>query len=724
MKIEEDKKHCSCCEHEHDEMKYKHLSHEEGDECECQTEKDDCHCNDDDDDCGDGHCHCHDKDDDDCHCHTHHDDGLHCSCGCDDEDDEEGALKKIVSSALFFVLALVLEYSPLLKAFDLSYQVIRSSYIVLYLLSYLTVGRGVITGAIKHISKGRVFDEQFLMSIASIGAVAIGEYAEGVAVMLFYMVGEYFQDYAVDKSRKSISALMDIRPDHASVIREGKVVTVSPKDVLIGEVIEVKPGERVALDGVVIEGESFADTSALTGESVPRHICADSKVMAGFVNTQGVIKVRVTKLYGDSEVTRILKLTQKASSVKAKSEKFVTKFAKIYTPIVCYAALAVALIPSIILMLFYPELYAKYGFTTWLYRALTFLVVSCPCALVISIPLSFFSGIGRESREGILVKGSTYIEELAKVKSCVFDKTGTLTKGVFAVQKIVTKGSLSENELIALASHGEKYSNHPISKSIKASHNDECCKTVLVENAQEISGHGISVSVDGKAVLLGNSKFMIQNNVRNFTEYETEQEDIAGTVIYVALEGSYEGCIVIADEIKSDSKEGLSVLKKLGLSKCVMLTGDSANVAQKIGKALNIDQVYADLLPEGKVNKIEQIINEQMGKGSVMFVGDGINDSPVLARADVGVAMGALGSDAAIEASDVVIMTDEISRIATAIKIARRTMNVVYQNIWISIGIKILIMILSALGLANMWLAVFGDVGVTFIAIINALRLL
>ncbi|MBQ6780954.1 MAG: cadmium-translocating P-type ATPase [Treponema sp.] len=670
------------------------------------------------------------------HTHEHsHEAHIHCACGCHDHDDhdedEGGALKKILLAAVLFAAALLVEHLPFFAPERLANLLggtvtgetvataVRAFYIVLYLAAYLTCGKSVVLGALANIRKGKVFDEQFLMTIASLGAVFVGEFAEAVAVMLFYQVGEFFQDYAVDKSRDSISALMDIRPDHATVISEGERKTVHAEDVPVGAIIEIKPGERVPLDCIIQSGTSFVDTSALTGESVPREVSAGCEIMAGFVNTHGVLTAQVTKPYGESAVTRILELTEKAVAVKAKSEKFITRFAKIYTPIVCILAVLVALVPPFALKLFAPALFAQYGWSVWAYRALTFLVVSCPCALVISVPLSFFSGIGAASSQGILVKGSNYIEALAQVKIAVFDKTGTLTKGTFAVTSInPAESNLSEDKLLAIAAHAEGFSNHPISLSLRAAHSCPLCGKIPCKNVIEISGQGIQVELNGEVVLAGNRALMLSKNVTGFDENISSE---VGTVIYIAVEGAYKGFIIISDEAKEDAKESISLLKKLGIKKTVMLTGDTKAVAQKVASDLGVDTVFAELLPQDKVSRMEALLSN--GE-KLLFVGDGINDSPVLARADVGIAMGALGSDAAIEAADVVIMDDKPSRLATAIKIARKTVRVVWQNIIFALGVKVAIMLLEAIGIANMWVAVFGDVGVAFLCVLNAMRLL
>ena len=687
-----------------------------------------------------GHIHCdcghcgHDHE----HHHEHEGHEEHGECHCHDEHEEETPLKKILLSFVIFAAALLIEHLPIFAAdsplmlslsknFSYSGDFPRLIYGILYLAAFLICGRDVVKGAIRSIHKGNVFGEQFLMTVASVGAIFVGEYAEAVAVMLFYNLGEFVQDYAVDRSRDSISALMDIRPDTATVIRDGKEIVVSPEEVEIGEIIEVKPGERVPLDGIIIEGKSFADTSALTGESVPREVSVDSEVLAGFVNQSGLLKIRVTKSYGESAVTRILNLTQEASEVKAKSEKFIARFARVYTPIVCIAALAVAVLPPLALQFFAPEVFEKFGWSVWIYRALTFLVVSCPCALVISVPLAFFCGIGAASSSGVLIKGSNFVEVLSKAKIAVFDKTGTLTKGIFDVAQVNPVNGFTNDTLLAIATHAESYSNHPISKSLKKAHHCVLCDALKILEPEEISGFGIRAVVEGKIVLAGNAKLMKEKNVSGFEE-NTNDRKLVGTIVHVAVDGVYAGNIVISDQEKDDSRTAIQNLKKLGIKKTVMLTGDTQATAQVVAENLGIDEVYADLLPENKVQKVEDLMNQSgsknAGKSPLIFVGDGINDSPVLARADAGIAMGALGSDAAIEAADVVIMDDKPSRLIDAIKISRRTMNAVWQNIYVSIGVKVAIMILGAVGIGNMWLAVFGDVGVCLLAVANSSRVL
>ena len=578
----------------------------------------------------------------------------------------------------------------------------------LFIISYLIVGLSILKKAVRNIFRGKVFDENFLMAVATLGAFGVGEFPEAVAVMLFYQVGELFQSYAVDKSRKSISSLMDIRPDYANVLRDEKEEKIDPDEVKIGEIIIVKPGEKIPLDGVIIEGTTMLDTKALTGESVPVEVKKDDEVLSGSINESGKILVRVSKEYGESTVSKILDLVENASSKKSKSENFITKFAKYYTPTVVIIAVILAIVP--------PFIFKETSFTEWFYRALSFLVVSCPCALVISIPLSFFGGIGGASKMGILIKGSNYLEALASTEIAVFDKTGTLTKGVFEVQKIETN-NIDKDQLLEIAAYAENYSNHPIAKSIKTAYKKEI-DTNRIKNIKEISGHGISVTIDDKNVLIGNEKLMEENKIQY-----TKSEDI-GTILYIAVNNEYKGLIIISDEIKEDSLGLVKNLKNLGVKKTVMLTGDKKTVGEDVGEKLRLDEVYTELLPDEKVEKVEKLMQEKTEKGKLVFVGDGINDSPVLAMSDIGVAMGALGSDAAIEAADVVIMTDEPSKIGDAISLSRKTMKIVKENIVFAIAIKILVLVLTAIGLSTMWEAVFADVGVSIIAIINALRML
>ena len=580
----------------------------------------------------------------------------------------------------------------------------------IYIIAYLIVGFEIIIKAIKNIFKGKVFDENFLMTIATIGAFAIGEFPEAVAVMLFYQIGELFQDYAVDKSRKSITSLMDIRPDYANVKRDGKILKVNPEEVKIGETIVVKPGEKVPLDGIVTKGTSLLDTSSLTGESLPREVKENDEILSGCINQNGLLEIEVIKEFGESTVSKILDLVENASSKKAKTENFITKFAQYYTPVVVIIAVLLATIPPLVIN--------GAEFTDWLYRALTFLVVSCPCALVISIPLGFFGGIGGASKKGILVKGSNYLEALSNTEIVVFDKTGTLTQGVFEVQKIEPKG-IEKEELLKYAAYAENYSNHPIALSVKREYVDKLKKeidTKLISNVEEISGLGIKAKIEDKDILVGNEKLMKEKNI----EY-TKCNEI-GTIIYVAINNKFAGYIVIADKIKNDSKKAIQNLKKNNITKTIMLTGDRKAVGEAVAKELGLDEAYTELLPDGKVEKVEELIKTKTQKRKLAFVGDGINDAPVLALADIGIAMGGLGADSAIEAADIVIMTDEPSKINDAIKISKKTIKIVKQNILFAIAIKILVLILSAFGLSTMWEAVFADVGVSVIAIINSLR--
>ena len=580
--------------------------------------------------------------------------------------------------------------------------------IALFIISYIIVGGDVVKRAVKNIFKGQVFDENFLMSIATIGAFFIGEYPEGVAVMLFYQVGELFQSYAVGKSRKSIASLMDIRPDYANVKKGDELVKVDPDEVQIGDIIVIKAGEKIPLDGKVIEGSSMIDTSALTGESVPREVEVGSDILSGCININGVITAEVTKEFGESTVSKILDLVENASSKKSNSEQFITKFARYYTPVVVIIAVFLAIIPPLVI--------DGATFSDWIYRALAFLVVSCPCALVISIPLSFFGGIGGASKKGVLVKGSNYLEALAETEIVVFDKTGTLTKGVFNVQEIHPEG-VSKEELLELTAHAESYSNHPISLSLKRAYSKEI-DNGRISDVEEISGHGVIATVDGKKVMAGNIKLMKMMDIPYF------KGELIGTVVHVAVNNKYIGYIVIADEVKEDSAQAIKELKAASIKQTVMLTGDNKSIGSKVAKELGLDKVYAELLPADKVEKLEELFSQKSKKGKLAFVGDGINDAPVLARADIGIAMGGLGSDAAIEAADVVIMTDEPSKIATAMKISKKTLKIAHQNIVFAIGIKIIVLILSAFGIATMWAAIFADVGVTIIAVLNAFRAL
>lgn len=579
---------------------------------------------------------------------------------------------------------------------------------LLFVISYIIVGVEVVLHAVKNIFKGKVFDEHFLMSIATIGAFAIGEFPEAVAVMLFYQVGELFQDYAVDKSRDSITSLMDIRPDFANVKVGEKIEKRNPENVNIGDIIIVKPGEKIPLDGTVIEGASLVDTSALTGEAIPRKLEIGDTVLSGCINQSGLLTIKVEKEFGESTVSKILDLVENASSKKSKSENFITKFAKYYTPIVVIIAVFLAAIPPLVI--------EGEVFTEWLYRALTFLVVSCPCALVISIPLSFFAGVGAASKSGILVKGANYLEMLSKTEIIVFDKTGTLTKGVFEVQKIAPIG-MEEAELLRLVAHAEMHSNHPISLSVKKAYNGQL-DTNIVSDVNEISGHGIIAIVEGKEIEVGNNKLMQQKKI----EYSECNE--IGTVLYVTVDNKYVGYILIADKIKEDSYVAIKELKRNKVKQTVMLTGDKNEIATKVARELKIDKVYSELLPNDKVAKVEELAKNELSHGKLVFVGDGINDAPVLALADIGIAMGGLGSDAAIEAADVVIMTDEPSKIASAMKISRKTLKIAKENICFAILVKVGVLALAAVGVSSMWEAVFADVGVSVIAILNAIRVL
>ncbi len=587
--------------------------------------------------------------------------------------------------------------------------------LAVFLAAYVAIGGDVVSKAVRNIGKGQVFDENFLMMIATVGAFFVGDYAEAVAVMLFYQVGECFQSYAVNKSRKSITALMDIRPDYANVVRDGREEEVDPDEVAIGETIVIKPGERIPLDGTVLSGTSTLDTRALTGESIPRDVCTGEEVISGCVNLSGVLEVKVSKEFGQSTVAKILDLVENASSKKAESENFITKFAKYYTPIVVFCALVLAFIPPIVL---------GGGFSEWIYRALTFLVISCPCALVISIPLSFFGGLGGASKAGILVKGSNYLEALADAEVIVMDKTGTLTKGNFAVAEILPEDGVSREELLEVTAYVESYSNHPISQSLvnayrKAGSQIEKSR---LDSIEEIAGHGVKAVFDGAVVLAGNEKLMKKEQIS--IDGKRNEKSKAGTLVHVARDGKYLGAIVIADEIKTDAKEAVRGMKAWGLKTIVMLTGDRKEVAEHVAGELGITQVYAELLPGNKVDRVEEIFARKSAKGKLIFVGDGINDAPVLARADIGIAMGGLGSDAAIEAADIVIMNDEPSKIVKAMKISKKTLTIVKENIVFAIGIKVLVLILAAFGAANMWAAVFADVGVAVIAILNAMRAL
>ena len=601
-------------------------------------------------------------------------------------------LFRIIIAAVLFAAGSLLTLDP-------------TAEMAVFLVCYVVIGWDIVWKALTNILHGQVFDENFLMTIATIGALILGEHSEGVAVMLFYQVGEWFQSYAVSKSRKSIASLMDIRPDYANVERNGKLEQVDPEEVNIGDTIVVKPGERVPLDGKIIKGTSALDTSALTGESMPRDVEPGMEVISGCINQTGILTIQTTKKYGESTVAKILDLVENASDKKGKTENFISRFARYYTPIVVFAAIALAVLPPLV---------TGQPFTGWIYRALTFLVISCPCALVISIPLSFFGGIGGASKIGVLVKGSNYLESLAHTEVVVFDKTGTLTKGSFAVSQI-NAVSMKEAQLLELAAYAEDYSNHPISLSIKKAYGKKIDHS-RISDVQEIAGHGVRAVIDGKTILAGNAKLMDKEGIAYIPS------NAIGTVIYLACNGKYAGYIVIEDEIKADAPSAIKALKEVGVRKTVMLTGDADAVGKKVAQKLGLDQAYTELLPADKVDRVEMMLRQTTEKGKLVFVGDGINDAPVLARADVGIAMGGLGSDAAIEAADVVLMTDEPSKISAVVQIARKTIRIANENIVFALGVKILVLILGATGYANMWAAVFADVGVSVIAILNAIR--
>lgn len=684
---------CSCC---HDDEKI------EKEHTHCDVHEHEKHDHDEDCCCGhhDHHGHCDDDDDDDCGCgccHHHH-------------SEEEGVFGKEqkITVARCIVSAVLLGAAMLIAR---NIQLPKAVQIALFLIPYIVIGYDILREAFENILHGEVFDENFLMSIATIGAFFLGEYPEAVFVMLFAQIGEFFEDYAVGKSRKSISALMDIRPDSANVERDGTLQTVSPAEVKIGEIIVVRPGEKVPLDGVITEGASAIDTSALTGESMPRNVQTGDTVLSASINQNALLKIRVTRAFAESTASKILEMVENASSKKAQSESFIRRFARYYTPIVVAAAILVAVLPP----LFFAQSWA-----TWLNRALVFLVVSCPCALVISIPLTFFAGIGCASTKGILIKGGCYVESLAKLETAVFDKTGTLTKGVFAVSKIVPQNGTSQTELLELAALAESRSTHPIAKSLVAA-----CGTTpdtsRIDSLSEVAGKGISAVIDGKNVLCGNAALMQANNI----SIENGEEQAAGTIVYVAQNGKYLGFVLISDQIKEQAPNAMKMLKEVGVKQTLMLTGDSQKVAAAVAKQIGIDDFKAELLPQNKVEWVEKLLAQKLNaksRGKLAFVGDGINDAPVLSRADIGVAMGALGSDAAIEAADLVLMDDNPEKLAGAVKISKRTMKIVYQNLSFSLGVKVLIMILGALGFAPLWAAVFGDVGVMVIAVLNAMR--
>lgn len=614
---------------------------------------------------------------------------------------QKKTLTRIIVSFVIFVPLFVLEH---LGVFDK----LPNEWILggIYLVPYIIIGYDIVIKAARNISHGQIFDENFLMMIATFGAFGVKEFEEAVAVMIFYQVGELFQGYAVGKSRQSISEMMDICPEYANIEENGELKQVDPDDVEIGSIIVIKPGEKVPLDGVIIEGNSMLDTAALTGESVPRSAKAGDEIVSGCVNGSGTLKVKTTKAFEDSTVAKILELVENASSKKARVENFITRFAKYYTPVVTIAAVIIAIIPSIIT--------GNWG--DWITRACIFLVISCPCALVISVPLGFFSGIGSASRIGVLVKGSNFLEAVAEVTTIVMDKTGTLTKGEFKVSEIVASG-ISEERLLEIAAYGESFSTHPIAASIKEAY-DNKIDTDRIKDVKEISGHGVELLLDGKETLVGNGKLLKSHNIAY------EEHKSGGTVVYVAYDNTFVGAIVISDTIKDGAKEAVADMKKVGVKNVVMLTGDRQKAAEEVAKELGIDTVYSELLPSDKVQKVEELLASKTGKEKVAFVGDGINDAPVLTRADVGIAMGSMGSDAAIEAADIVLMDDDVRKIASTVKIARKTLGVVKQNIVFALGVKFIVLILGALGIANMWEAVFADVGVSVIAILNSMRVL
>ena len=722
---------------EHENTKNEHNEHLElKQECGCHEHKHEHH----------EHCehekHRHDGEN---HGHHHHEQGCGCCCGHNHghghnheghshEHGKELTTGRLIFAAILFVAGIITEHLTINYSIPgLKYSLKETLCIIFFCVSFIIVGKNIIINAIYNLFKGHLLDEGFLMSISSIGALILGKYEEAVAIMLLYQVGEKFEDYAVDKSRNSIEEISKLRPDVATLKQISsenekiELTEVSPDDVKTGSIIIVKPGERIPIDGIITDGESFIDTSALTGESIPQKVRVGDEVLSGSINMQGVLEIQTTKHAQDSALSRILDLVENATENKTKSEQFVTRFAKVYTPIVVSAAAIVAVIPGIFIGLTSGDWSWNNNFSIWVYRALMFLVVSCPCALVISIPLSFCGGITACAKKGILIKGSTYLEALGNTKIAVFDKTGTLTKGNFVVSHIhATDNAITEDELLALATHTEMFSSHPISTSLKCAHHDKCCDEVKLENVEEITSKGIKAIVNGKEVLAGNTKLMNQFNI----EYNECAEHQDGTIVHVACNGKYAGHIVISDEIKDDAEQTISGLKKLGVSKTVMLTGDNQRSAEIVASKLSLDKVYAQLLSEDKLRIVEELHdelaqnNKKTGKkGTLIFTGDGINDAPVLARADAGIAMGTMGSDAAVESADIIIMEDKPSKIVEGIKISRRTLRIVYENLIGSLGIKGVILILSALGISNMWLAVFGDVGVTILAVLNCLRL-
>lgn len=617
-------------------------------------------------------------------------------------------IRIIIASVLIILLKLVFHFVNVNKYVEL----------IAFLIPYFVIGYDILKKAVYGIFNRQVFDENFLMAIATVGAIALGEYVEGTAVMLFYQIGELFQSYAVGKSRKNITALMDIRPDYANIEVDGKLEQVDPDDVEVGSVIVVKPGEKIPIDGIVVEGSSTLNTSALTGESVPRSAKEGEEVISGCVNLTGLLKIKTDKEFGDSTVSKILDLVENSSMKKSRSENFITRFAKVYTPAVCIGALALAIIPPVVNLV----MGNSSEWSKWLIRALTTLVISCPCALVISIPLSFFGGIGGASSRGILIKGSNYLEILSKAKYIVCDKTGTLTKGVFEVTDVVTANSYQKEELLKLAAYAESYSTHPISKSIRNAYNKDI-DTNVISDIEEISGHGVCADIKGRKILAGNKKLMEQYGI-DTTPTEAFIDKKTGTLVYVSVDGVYAGCIIISDIIKPTSAKAVKDLKKAGVKKVVMLTGDSKKVADAVGKQIGVDVVKSELLPADKVFEVEKLLDEKEKNEVLAFVGDGINDAPVLSRADIGIAMGALGSDAAIEAADIVLMDDDPSKIATAMNISAKTLKIVHQNIVFALMVKFICLFLGAIGIANMWIAIFADVGVMVLAVLNATRCL
>lgn len=617
-------------------------------------------------------------------------------------------IRIIIASVLIILLKLVFHFVNVNKYVEL----------IAFLVPYFIIGYDILKKAVYGIFNRQVFDENFLMAIATVGAIALGEYVEGTAVMLFYQIGELFQSYAVGKSRKNITALMDIRPDYANIEVDGKLEQVDPDDVEVGSVIVVKPGEKIPIDGIVVEGSSTLNTSALTGESVPRSAKEGEEVISGCVNLTGLLKIKTDKEFGDSTVSKILDLVENSSMKKSRSENFITRFAKVYTPAVCIGALALAVIPSVVNLV----MGNSSEWSKWLIRALTTLVISCPCALVISIPLSFFGGIGGASSRGILIKGSNYLEILSKAKYIVCDKTGTLTKGVFEVTDVVTANSYQKEELLKLAAYAESYSTHPIGKSIRNAYNKNI-DTNVISDIEEISGHGVCADIKGRKILVGNKKLMEQYGI-DTTPTQSFIDKKTGTLVYVSVDGVYAGCIIISDIIKPTSAKAVKDLKKAGVKKVVMLTGDSKKVADAVGKQIGVDVVKSELLPADKVFEVEKLLDEKEKNEVLAFVGDGINDAPVLSRADIGIAMGALGSDAAIEAADIVLMDDDPSKIATAMNISAKTLKIVHQNIVFALMVKFICLFLGAIGIANMWIAIFADVGVMVLAVLNATRCL